>query len=162
MTRLAPLALASLLAFAAMPALSDEQPSLDQQIQMIRSQTEAQRQTTMAANVQLTDEESQKFWPVYRDYRNQVAKLNDQRVAIIKDFADNYGSMTNDKAKSLVRQTLDNLKARDSLKAKYIGKFEKVLPAIKAARVMQIENKLDAFIEVGLALSIPLALPPSS
>jgi Spy/CpxP family protein refolding chaperone len=162
MSRFAPVVLVSLLTFAAVPAFSAEEPSIDQQIQMVRSLTEAQRQTTMAANVDLTGEESDKFWPVYRDYRNDVAKLNDKRVAIIKDFADNYGSLTDDKAKSLIRQSLDNQKARDSLKAKYVGKFEKVLPAVKAARVMQIENKLDALVDVALAVSIPLALPPSS
>jgi Spy/CpxP family protein refolding chaperone len=162
MPRFPLLVLASLLTFTAMPALSASEPSIDQQIQMVRSLTEAQREATMALNVELTSEESDKFWPLYRNYRNDVAKLNDERVAIIRDFADHYESLTNDKAKSLIRQTLDNQKARDSLKAKYVGKFEKVLPAIKAARVMQLENKLDALVDVTLAVSIPLALPPSS
>ena len=162
MPRLTLLALASLLTLAAAPGLSAGEPSIDQQIQMVRSLTEAQREATVALNVELTTAESDKFWPIYRDYRNDVAKLNDERVAIIKDFAANFDSLTNDKAKSLIRESLDNQKARDALKAKYVGKFEKVLPAIKAARVMQLENKLDALIDVTLAVSIPLALPPSS
>jgi Spy/CpxP family protein refolding chaperone len=158
----ASLTVAALTAFGAPPVLAAEQSGVDQDIQVIRSLTEAQRQATMAANVNLTDEESTKFWPVYRDYRNDVAKLIDERVAIIKDFADNFTSLTDDKAKSLIKQTLDNQKSRDALKAKYVGKFQKVLPAVKVARVLQIENKLDALVEVGLARSIPLASPPSS
>ena len=54
---------------------------------MIRSLTEAQRQATMAANLELTEAEATKFWPLYREYRNDMAKINDKFVALIKDYA---------------------------------------------------------------------------
>jgi hypothetical protein len=142
-------------------AYADELP-VDQQIQVIRSQTEAQRQATMAANVIMTDAEGEKFWPIYRDYRTEMAKLGDERIAVMKDLADHFESLTDAKAKSLTDRWLANEKERIALKAKYVAKYQKVLSAVKAARVLQIENKLDALVDVGLASSIPLVSPPSS
>jgi Spy/CpxP family protein refolding chaperone len=88
MPRLGQLVLASLLTFTAMPAPSAGEPSIDQQIQMVRSLAEAQREATIALNVELTSAESDKFWPIYRDYRNDVAKQDrvaDQRQGEVAD-----------------------------------------------------------------------------
>jgi hypothetical protein len=147
----------------AMPMRSHaDEPTLDQQIQTIRSLTEAQRQATMAANVIMSKDEGDKFWPVYRDYRAEVAKSNDERIALMKDLAENFGSLTDAKAKSITNGWLSNERQRIALKSKYVVKFEKVLSAVKAARVLQIENKLDAIVDAGLAQTIPLVAPPPS
>src|SRR6185369_13837438 len=95
--RIAVLAVVAMLPAAVAAA---EEPTIDQQVQMIRSLTEAQRQATMAANVVLTEDEATKFWPLYRDYRNDVSKINDKLVALIKDYSENYEAMTDQKAKS--------------------------------------------------------------
>ena len=81
----------------AVSAAAAEQPTIDQQVQMVRSLTEAQRQATMAANVVLTEDEATKFWPLYRDYRNDVSKINDKLVALLKDYSENYEAMTDRK-----------------------------------------------------------------
>src|SRR5258706_14245624 len=81
-------------------AYAAEELTIDQQVQMIRSLSEAQRTATVAANVVLTEEEGTKFWPLYRDYRNDVAKINDKLIALLKDYADNYEAMTDAKAKT--------------------------------------------------------------
>jgi Spy/CpxP family protein refolding chaperone len=138
------------------PAASAEEPTIDQQIQMIRSLTEAQRQATMAANLELTEAESTKFWPLYREYRNDMAKINDKFVALVKDYAQNFEAMTDAKAKAYTTDYLKVQKDRIDLKSKYVGKFDKVLSPINTARVLQIETKLDVMIDAGLAKTIPL------
>jgi hypothetical protein len=104
----------------------------------------------MAANVVMTEAEGEKFWPIYREYRNEVAKFGKERIALKKDLADNFGPPTNAKAKSLTDGWHANEKQRIALKAKYVTKYQKVLPAVNVARVLQIENKLDALVAVGL------------
>lgn len=136
-----------------------EEPSIDQQVQMVRSLTEAQRQATMAANVVLTEVEATAFWPLYREYRFEVSKINDKLVALIKDYSENFEAMTDAKAKTYTTGYLDVQKQRIDLKAKYVGKFDKVLSPVKTARVLQIETKLDAMVEAGLAKTIPLVTP---
>jgi len=133
--------------------------TLDQEIQMIRAQTEAQRQATMAANVIMTDDEEAAFWPIYREYRAEVAKINDRRIAVMKDLAANFETLTDAKAKAITAGWLASEKERIELKTKYAAEFETVLPAVKAARVLQIENKMDVLVDVGLAEIIPLVSP---
>jgi hypothetical protein len=153
-------AAAVLVAVCALPTPSyAEERTLEQQIQMVRALTEAQRQATMAANVIMTDAEGAKFWPIYREYRNEVAKLNDKTVALMQQFAQNFDALTDANAKSLTNDWLSIEKQRVALKAKYVGKYGKVLSAVKTARVLQIENKLDALVQMGLAKSIPLVQP---
>ena len=136
-----------------------EEMTLDQQIQYVRSLTAAERQATLARSVVLTDEESQQFWPLYRAYRAEVASLDDKTVALIRDYADNYASLTPDKAKELTETWLDIEKQRLAAKQKYLKKYEKVLPGLKVARVMQVENRLDLLVQLRLSSNVPLVKP---
>ncbi len=148
--------------FAAAAAAAAEEPTIDQQVQMVRSLTEAQRQATVAANVELTEAEATKFWPLYREYRFDVAKVNDKLVALIKDYSENFEAMTDAKAKTYAVSYLDVQKQQVDLKSKYVGKFDKVLSPMKTVRVLQIETKLDSIRDVALAKTIPLVTPPQA
>jgi hypothetical protein len=130
--------------------------SLDRDLQIARSLTEANRQATVAANMKLTDDESKAFWPLYREYRTEQAKQSDRLVELIKTYAKEYDTLTDDQAKELTRTYLDIDKKRLGLKEKYLKKFEKVLPAAKVARAMQAEQKLDAIQAFGIARTVPL------
>ena len=137
-------------------AFAAEELTVEQQVAMTRSLTEAQRQATVAANVSLTEAESAKFWPLYREYRNEVEKVNDEAVALMKEFAANYETLSDDRAKSMADRWLALQKQRLVLKTKYMDRYAKVLGGAKMARVLQIENRLDALIEVNLARAVPL------
>jgi hypothetical protein len=144
-----------------MAAYAAEELTIDQQVALIRSLSEAQRQATMAANVVLTEAEGAKFWPLYREYRNSVAKINDKMIALLKDYADNFEAMTDAKAKAYTSDYLSVQKARIDLKSQYVGKFDKVLKPVTTARVLQIETKLDSMVDAGLAKTIPLVTAPT-
>jgi len=155
-----------LLAFAAIAAagapiatVQAEEMSIDQQIQFVRSLTAAERQATLARTVALTDEESQQFWPLYRQYRQEVASIEDKTVALIRDYADNYSQLSPDKAKELTESWLDIEKKRLAAKQKYMKKYEKVLPGLKLARVMQVENRMDLLIQLQIVKGVPLVKP---
>jgi hypothetical protein len=137
-------------------ALAQEEMTLDQQVQFVRSLTAAERQATLAAAVQMTTEESDRFWPLYRSYRTEVASLDDRTVTLIKDFAENYASLTDEKASAYAREWLDVEKKRLSIKDKYVKKYAKVLPGTKLARVLQVENRLDLLTQLRLARNVPL------
>ncbi len=136
--------------------------TIDQQVQMVRSLSEAQRQATVAANVVLTETESTKFWPLYREYRAEAAKIGDRLLALIKQYSDNFESMTDAKAKTYATDYLSIEKQQVELKSKYLGKFDKVLPPVKTARILLIETKLDSMVGAGLAKTIPLVTAPVS
>lgn len=126
------------------------------EVQSARADIHAARTKLVAANLPLTEEEGAKFWPLYNEYRGEVSKLNDRSLALIKDFAASYDSMSDEKASDLLKQQMAIDEDRLKLKKSYLGKFEKVLPQKKVARYYQIERKLDASVQYEAAKTIPL------
>jgi hypothetical protein len=126
------------------------------EVQSARADIHAARTKLVAANLPLTEEEGAKFWPLYNEYRGEVSKLNDRSLALIKDFAASYDSMSDEKASDLLKQQMAIDEDRLKLKKSYLGKFEKVLPQKKVARYYQIERKLDASVQYEAAKAIPL------
>jgi len=125
-------------------------------LQQLRADIQADRQALVAASLGLTEEEGQAFWPVYRQYRSDMAKVGDRMQTLIQDFAEIWDIATEEQAKTMVNEMLDI--QRDELKVRksHLSKFRKVLPEVKVARFLQIENKIDVIVRLGLADSIPL------
>ncbi|HEY2116927.1 MAG TPA: hypothetical protein VGJ51_17650, partial [Candidatus Angelobacter sp.] len=61
----------------------------DQYIEMLRKDVHSLRKQIVAANLDLTDDEAVKFWPIYEQYTVDLAKINDTKVALIKEYARN-------------------------------------------------------------------------
>ena len=59
-------------------------------IELLRSDLRSQKIAIITEVMQFTEDEDTKFWPVYREYETELAKLNDERLALIKDYAANY------------------------------------------------------------------------
>ena len=125
-------------------------------LQQLRADIQADRQALVAASLGLTEEEGEAFWPVYREYRSDMAKVGDRMQTLIQDYAQIWDTATEEQAKTMVNQMLaiqrDELKVRKS----HLSKFRKVLPEVKVARFLQIENKIDVIVKLGLADVIPL------
>jgi polyhydroxyalkanoate synthesis regulator phasin len=138
----------------AAPALA--QVSETDQLQQLRANVLADRQAVVAGNLGLTDAEGESFWPVYREYRSEMAKVGDRLQKLIQDYAMIYDSATEAQAKNMVDELMAIQQQQLKVKRKYLPRFRKVLTEIKVARLLQIENKVDAIIAVGLAADIPL------
>ncbi len=141
------------------PAPPTADSTFERDVQIARTLTEATRQATVAENVKLTEAEANVFWPLYREYRLEVAKQNDRLAQLIRKYADQFPTMTDDVAKKLTQTYLDIDRKRLDLKVQYVKKFEKVLPAALVARAMQIEQKLDAMQQFTIARTVPLVPP---
>lgn len=133
----------------------------DAQLQLTRSVIQAERKAIVALNMELTDQESAEFWPLYNDYWAERSKLNDRFAKLLANFAQHYvyDSLSDEKAGEMIDESLSLDKAELKLMRKYVKKFRKILPETKVLRYFQIENKLDAIIDMELAGQIPLARP---
>jgi hypothetical protein len=116
----------------------------------------ADKKLVVAANMDLTEAEAKAFWPIYQDYQTRLSKINERIAMVIVEYAGNYKSMTNEVAKKLMKESMAVEKERVKLKETMMPKFEKALPALKAARYYQIENKIQAVVQYELADRIPL------
>jgi hypothetical protein len=150
----------SLLAQTAQPQATQPQaaaPTItDQDIQLMRQDLRDQKKQIIAANLPLTPAEAEKFWPVYDQYTAETTKIGDERAALIKQYAENYGNMTDAMADSLIRKSLATDVATAQLRVKYIPIFEKVLPAKKVAMFFQLDRRIGLMIDLQLASQIPL------
>lgn len=140
-------------------AFAAEQPAqpLSAEIEAARHYTEVQRKEVVAHTLDLGRDEAAAFWPIYRDYRDAMIKIDNDRSNVIERYAAQYRSMTSAEAKSLLDDYLDADAAALKTKQKFLGKFRKVLPETKVARFYQVESKLDALVAAAMAMKIPVA-----
>jgi len=96
----------------------------EQMAQMLR-QIDSVRRQLIAANLTLTDTEAATFWPVYAQYSAELKKITDTKNALIKEYANEYGSLTDEQADSLIRRWLDSDIAIFELRRKYLPIFRK-------------------------------------
>ena len=131
----------------------------DKDVQLLRQDVRSQKKQIVAANMQLTDAEAEKFWPVYDQYTAEVTKLGDTRVALIKQYAQNYDTLTDAQANDLMQKWGGLEESVAQLWLKYIPNFEKVVSAKKTALFFQIDRRLSLIIDLQLASAIPLVQP---
>lgn len=126
-------------------------------IELTRAHIQKARQEIIAAAVHLTEDEALVFWPAYRDYRLDMARLGDRLVKVIQEFVGKDASLNDEQANRLTDEYLDIKADEVSVKQKHVKIFRKLLPAAKVARFFQLENKLDAVVNYELAATVPLA-----
>ena len=136
-----------------------KEAALDQDIQMLRKDLRSDKKQIVAASMQLTEAEAVKFWPVYDKYTLETTKINDTRVALLKEYAKNIETLTDAQTQSLTKKLLGVDDAVTKLRIKYVPLFNKVLPVKKTARFMQIDRRLGLLLDVQLASVIPLVQP---
>ena len=118
----------------------------------------ADKKLVVAQNLQLTDAEGTAFWPVYDAYQRDLEQINKRMTTMILAYAAAYnkGPVANDVAKKLLDEALAIDDAEAKLKSSSAPKILAVLPVTKAARYIQVENKIRAVLRYELAAGIPL------
>jgi Spy/CpxP family protein refolding chaperone len=142
---------------AAAPISGQAQAKIDyNDLTALRNAAKADKKALVASTLQLTDAEAKKFWPIYDDYQRSRDASDRQRVRAIegviatdKPVSDAYASSL---AKDLLAADEAELRARRAMQ----NKLMKAIPAKKAVRYLQLENKLRAvqFYDVAGAMSL--------
>lgn len=135
---------------------TDNQASVDQSVALIRQDLRSNKKRTMAASLQLTEAEATKFWPLYDRYTAELSKLGDQRYALIKEYANGFGTLTDDQAISLLKRSLALDEQVAQLRSKYLPIVNQVLPGTKTASFFQLDRYINSLIDVQVAGAIPL------
>jgi Spy/CpxP family protein refolding chaperone len=159
MFRLIAFALAAGLAAPAMAQTPAAPPaSATTNMEILRQKVKADKKLVVAQNLSLTDAEGAAFWPVYEAYQKDLQQINQRLMTAIRAYADAYnkGPVTNETAKKLLEESMAIDEAEAKLKSSSAPKILAALPATKAARYIQIENKIRAAVRYELAAGIPL------
>ena len=125
-------------------------------MEIVKEKIRTDKKLFVANNMQLSESEAKAFWPVYEQYQAELSKLRDRDVKLIEEFAANFGTMSDDVAKSLLDDSLSIDSDYQKLRQSYLAKFRGVLSDRKVARYYQLESKINAVYEYELAKKIPL------
>jgi hypothetical protein len=132
--------------------------SLDEQIALMRSDLRANRKKIIAANMKLSPDEAQWFWPTYEQYVGELVNINSAKYALIKEYLQNE-NMTDEQADGLAKRWVEVDESVAQLRFKYIPIFRKVLSAKSTAMFFQLDRRVQMMIDLQLASSIPLVQP---
>ena len=161
---IAVLVVASALMLASVPMFAQTAPAAgappqaasDQDIEMLRADLRAQRKEITAQNMTLTADQATKFWPIFDQYRKEAIKPNDDRWALIKNYAANYNTMTDAQAQDYITKSNAIDEQLLALRMKYVPTFEKVISPKKTALWVQIDRRIDLLINLQLSSVIPM------
>ena len=124
--------------------------------ELVRSSMRTDKKAAIAEVMALNDSMAKVFWPMYNQYEIEYAKKMDERIAIIEDFANNYKSMTNEKATELMKRTFANKNETTEMMETWAKKFTKTIGAQKTLTFMQAENKISAIVDYSIASEVPM------
>ncbi len=125
-------------------------------VETFRGDLKADRKALIAEEMKFTDQESEAFWPIYRNYRAEVEKATDRLVKLILEYADLYPDVPDPRAREMLTQYTKVETELLSIKRKYFKKLGKVLPPAKVFRFAQLDNRFDLGTRVAVAAWVPM------
>jgi hypothetical protein len=160
-------AMAVVLAASALPAYAqaggaasadeDRDRNLTAYTELLRTDIRAQKVAVITGVMELTEDQDKKFWPIYRQYETDLAKINDDRIALVKNYVGQYDQLTDETADKIARGALDLELRRHNLTSTYYDRFKSALGAKTAARFLQVEHQILLLLDLQIAASLPIA-----
>jgi hypothetical protein len=142
------------------PSNPPAQNTVDQDVDLLRKDIRSQKKQIIAANLQLSDAEAVKFWPLYDQYTAELVKINDAKYGVIKEYANTFNSsLTDEHALALTRNLLTVDQQAALLRLKYVPIFSQVISGRKTALFFQMDRRLVMLIDLQLASQVPLVQP---
>jgi Spy/CpxP family protein refolding chaperone len=138
---------------------SRAQAAVDEDIKLFRKDVRSGKKQIIAANMSLTDSEAQQFWPIYDQYTAELATITDSKYSLIKEYAQNYVTLTGEQAEQYVKGRAAVEQSIMELRLKYFPIFRKVLSGKSTALFFQMDWRLGLIVDLQVASQIPLVEP---
>jgi hypothetical protein len=151
------LALGCALALMNSPVPAQDKPDAERSSAEWLVLIQADKKAIVGRSMDLTPEESAKFWPLYDGFQRELAVPQNTVTRVLLDYIAAGHTLTDANAKRLIEQMHSAEKEELRLREKHFRQLLRVLPARKAARYVQIENKIQAVVRYESAKAVPLA-----
>lgn len=89
--------------------------------------------------LQLSQNESTRFWPVYNDYQNRRDKITRDRNTLMRYYEQNRGNLTDAEARETINKYLGFQQEETRLLEQYTRRFEEILPPRKVMHIFFVE-----------------------
>lgn len=137
-------------------AAENEEANLKAYVEMLRKDLKKDKVAILTELMQLTPEESARFWPVYQEYDSVLSRFADERIAFIRMYAENFSALTDAKTAEIANGLIDLELKRTQLKKQYFQKISQAVSVKQAARFLQIENQIEKLIDLRISASLPI------
>lgn len=142
---------------AAQTTLAAPKSNLTDEAQATIAELQADKRAVVLATLNLSDEQLAKFTPIYDEYQAEMKKLLTQANNLgNRLFVADYGGMTDAESKAIMKEFFQLRSERLKLLEKYAGKLDKKLSHTKVFQWVQVENKIQALLDVAVAASVPI------
>ena len=141
---------------AAAPPAATAAPTDEQLMTQFRTDLQAAGADVVAKGITLTSDQAAKFWPLFKQYQAEQAAIIDAQLKATQKYADSSDKLTEVDSLAYVSALLDRDQKSHDLRVKWLTKFQTVVPAGTAARVVQIDRRLGLVAQIKIASKIPL------
>lgn len=131
----------------------------DEDINLFRKDVRSLKKQIIAANMDMTDAEAENFWPIFARYSLELVAITDTKYALLKEYAQNYTTMTSERAESDLKGRAAVEESTMELRLKYLPIFRKVLSGKATALFFQLDWRLGLIMDLQLASETPLVEP---
>jgi Spy/CpxP family protein refolding chaperone len=132
--------IAALMMLAIAPfAWGQEQENMEQRREMRMEKMKSMRVAHITNELELTEAEAQKFWPVYNQMDAELETLREQRREIMRSTRKKE-DLSDKEYKAAVNKLMDIETQELAIKKKYANKFFEVIPAKKVFELERAER----------------------
>ena len=129
---------------------------VDDVIEAMRLDLQSARSDILAKNMSLTADQAAKFWPVFNAYQKEQNEIIEAQLRDIKKYVESYDTLSDTGALALMQAHFTRDAKMNALRQKWLGEFQKVVPAKIAARAVQIDRRLSTLAQLQISSQIPL------
>ena len=122
---------------------------------LLRADIKSQRTAIITQLMEFNEDEAAGFWPIFKQYDAELAKIGDSRLNLIEDYAQHFDNLTNEKADELMAKAFGLEAERAMLKKRYFDKMKTAISATQAAKFFQIENQMQYLIDLQISALLP-------
>ena len=156
MKRIALAALFTVAAMAAPIGLAQDKTTDFTDMQALRAAAKSDKHALVASTLNLTDAEAKRFWPIYDTYQRNLDLTSRRRVVALEGLLSRDASMTNLAARNVITELMAVDEAETRTRHTLRNRLMRALPPVKAARYLQLEDKLQAIRDYDVASTVPL------
>jgi hypothetical protein len=139
---------------------SDKEQNIKAYVLLLNGDVDSQREAIVKTIMQLSEADGAKFWPIYKEYDAERAKLDSAEAQLVQEYASAYQTISNEKADELLNKTFKIDAQRVELNKKYFNKLKSAISAATAAKFSEVEHQLEDVAELQATSVLP-ANPPS-
>lgn len=149
-------ALLGVLTVVAVPARGAPRDLPERYAELLRADLRAAKTEILGESLHLSEPQASAFWPIYRAYEEELGTVSARRVALVREFVEKSGSLSDERAAVLADQWFSIQKERLAILERAHSRVRNALGAKVAARFVQVENTLNMLVDVALAEEAPL------